>query len=772
MAFPSIRGSGVVTNDTSGTGTTVAVNLPLVVPPGDILLVLVRCAAAGAISWPDASWNELFDASPDASVGQVAATWKRAQGTEGGTTITITKGSGGKVAAIAYSIRDAADPLIRPPEISTVATGTSAAQPNATAVTPTGGSKDYLFITTYLMEGEQTGVTSYPASYTLGQLFANTGTAGAVTVNATVGAAARQLTAASDDAGAWTVAGTLDDWSAYTIAFHPPPADPAPGAQKVTPQPIVQRLAVAGLCVGTFIPHSGVNVAAWRQPTVSVPTPPRFYPQIVVPILPEEEPEPPVQETAGSAGTTSHLYPPPTIQYTPVAGPVAFGQGLGWAVQQQQILFKPPPVRSFVASPITPTGVVYTVNLSGSIASVGVLIPQTSLVKTGSIATSGLLVKTTSKVLSGSIASSGVVVKTTTRILSGSIASSGVLVRSTTKVITGTISSSGTLVRNISKPLTGAIASAGALSKTVNKFFAGTIASSSAITNILVKLRNFTGTINSSGSLVKNTSKALSGTVGTSGVLTRSISRLLAGSISSSGSVTRVVTKVTSGAILTAGALVKTTTKVLTGISNLSGVTIKSVSKALVASITPVGEVQFPSQGFSISLAGTIALAGQIQKSVNIQRAGTISSSGALVKVTSKPLAGAIASSGNLIVATLLYIALAGTVTLIGVVNRTVMLVKTASITTSSNLTKIISKGIGSTIALSGLLSRSFGIFVDGSITLVGTLTTAIVDFFTQYSVFERVMRIQRSSTIFGMVKTTKERVARIRRSLSSRSKR
>lgn len=690
--------------------------MPATVQPGDVLFVVYRCALAGAIGWP-AGWNEMFDASADAADDQMAAAWKRAEGIEGGTTIQLTKGSGGKGSAIAYSIMDSADPLIRPPELSTVATGTSTA-PNATTCTPTGGAKDYLWLTFTGREGEATLPPTYPTNYSVAQLTADSGTAGAVGTNVRVSGAIRtNNNAASEDAGAWTFS-DAEDWTAYTIAFHPPPADPAPGAQKVTPQPVAKRVATAALCIGTFIPTGSANVAAWKQPTVSVLPLPKFYSQIVVPIAPQEEPPPPVEETAGSAGTVAQLYHPPTIQYTPIAGPVVFGEGLGWLVQQQQSVFKQQSIQSFVASPITPTGVTYTVNLSGSIASVGVLIQQTSLVKTGNIATSGLPVKTTSKVSSGSVASSGAIIRTTTKILSGSIASSGI------------------------------------------------------VTSFLVKLRNFTGTIDSSGSLIKNASKVLSGTIGTSGVLTRNISRLFAGNISSSGSVTRVITKVTSGAILTAGILVKITTKVLTGISNLSGVTIKSVSKALVASIATAGDLQFPSQGFSISLSGTIALAGQIQKTANIQRAGTITSSGIIFKTTNKSLVGVITSSGNLLVAALLFIALAGTVTLIGVVNRTIMLVKTASLVTSSNLTKIISKGIGSTIALSGLLSRSFGIFVDGSITLVGTLTTAIVNLFTQYSVFQRVMRIQRSSTIFGMVKTTQERVARIRRSLSSRSKR
>lgn len=237
MAFPSIR-SHTGTNGTTATATPV-VNLPATIQQGDTIFVVIRNAAAGAISWPGGAgvWNELADGSPDASVGQTAFAWKKADGTEGGTTITLSSGNG-KFAAYAWAVASAADPTIRPPEISTVAVGTTG-EPNATAVTPTGGAKDYLWLTFFTMEGEQTGITSYPTNYTLGQSgLANSGVAGAVTTNATVAGAARTNNAASEDAGVWDVTGTLDDSSAWTVAFHPEviitPSSPPSEASKLT----------------------------------------------------------------------------------------------------------------------------------------------------------------------------------------------------------------------------------------------------------------------------------------------------------------------------------------------------------------------------------------------------------------------------------------------------------------------------------------------------------------------------------------------------------
>jgi len=118
------------------------------------------------------------------------------------------------------------------------------------------------------MEGEQTGVTTYPTGYTLGQLWADSGTAGAVTTNVTIGAAGKQATATSDDAGVWDVTGTLDDWSAYTVAFHPNIPIPAPlafAAAAMMATPLAQPRRRTGIASRT-ITHNHQTVLAPEAP--------------------------------------------------------------------------------------------------------------------------------------------------------------------------------------------------------------------------------------------------------------------------------------------------------------------------------------------------------------------------------------------------------------------------------------------------------------------------------------------------------------------------
>ena len=295
MAFPAVR-SQVVTDGSTATATPV-INLPATVQQNDVLFVVFRVAVAGVIGWP-AGWTELFDASADAADDQMAAAWKRATGNESGTTITLSCTSG-KFAAVAYAIDDSADPLIRAPELSTVATGTSTT-PDATTCTPTGGAKDYLWLTFTGREGEATLPPTYPTNYTVAQLTATSGTAGTVGTNVRVSAAVRtNNNAASEDAAQWTFSDS-EDWTAYTIAFHPPPADPVPIPTNKTlaPARIVRPLMRAAAVVLAFVPL----VAAPPEDVVGV-----------------------------SSAASGQLFRPWTGQYAPIAGPMVAGQPLSWA---------------------------------------------------------------------------------------------------------------------------------------------------------------------------------------------------------------------------------------------------------------------------------------------------------------------------------------------------------------------------------------------------------------------------------------------------------
>lgn len=213
MAFPSVRSSQVTAFGNGQAQTDVV--MPTPIEAGDTLVIWGRVATTGAFG-PPGDWTELLDQT---SAGDaIFLAYKKADGTEDGTSVTITHGSS-KPAFIAFAVQGAADPTVTAPQISTLAESNSNA-PDPTAVTPTGGAKDYLVAWLGSWEGEQTSPPSgNPTNYS-GVVAADTGTGGAVTSNCRATMAVRQVNTDSEDPGSWTIS-SADDWAAVAMAFHP-----------------------------------------------------------------------------------------------------------------------------------------------------------------------------------------------------------------------------------------------------------------------------------------------------------------------------------------------------------------------------------------------------------------------------------------------------------------------------------------------------------------------------------------------------------------------
>ncbi len=226
MAFPVIE----ATNESAVTaaGTNHLVNLPAGIQANDLLVVVL---AGGSVALPFntlAGWTELLDEN----VAYGCHVWYRyATGATSDPTFVSTGSS--RSAAISYRISGAANPATQPPEISAVATGTSDA-PNPNTVTPTGGAKDYLWITFFANgSGEEADDDTWcnNAATNYGGLLQKTGGVGGTNVNAILAASSRTNNAASEDA-VWPAASTnvSRSWRAFTLAVHPAPAAVAPVA--------------------------------------------------------------------------------------------------------------------------------------------------------------------------------------------------------------------------------------------------------------------------------------------------------------------------------------------------------------------------------------------------------------------------------------------------------------------------------------------------------------------------------------------------------------
>ena len=158
MASPTVasRTESAVTT----AGTTQTVNFTQTT--NDLVVIFLATAASTALTGISDGFTNLT-----AVTNTFHILYKKLTGSEGGS-MTVTTSSS-KSCAVAYNIQGGEDPATQAPQISTVATATSTA-PNATTVTPTGGSKDYLWITAFGQAGEEadddTWTTGTPTNFT------------------------------------------------------------------------------------------------------------------------------------------------------------------------------------------------------------------------------------------------------------------------------------------------------------------------------------------------------------------------------------------------------------------------------------------------------------------------------------------------------------------------------------------------------------------------------------------------------------------------------
>ncbi len=221
MASPVDAARNTSATTSAGTSHTINVGSPAA---GTLLIVWIRFAVvAGTVTFT--GYTPLVSqVSDDAADDENSIYYRWADGTEGASN-SMTTGNSTKMAAICWQVTGASNPATQVPELSTVAVGTTTANTcNATTVTPTGGSKDYLFLALGGMDGEGGTFTAAPTNYT-NITTITSGTGGLPATNCVVGGASRQLTAASDDPGAFTHGAAAAGWTAYAMAIHPAPPD-------------------------------------------------------------------------------------------------------------------------------------------------------------------------------------------------------------------------------------------------------------------------------------------------------------------------------------------------------------------------------------------------------------------------------------------------------------------------------------------------------------------------------------------------------------------
>ena len=209
--------STVVVEDTAtstedaGKTTSHTVSLPSNISLGDLLIVVFSLGGGngGTVSWPG-GWTEIAEIDNSGSI-KLAVAYRQADGDED-PTITVTSTEQERSSHTSYRITGHDDPATQAPELSTGATGDSTA-PDPDSLTPTGGSKAYLWLAVHA-HSQIVTTSGFPTNYSNG-ISAQGASAGTG-----VGSAERELTGSSEDPGVFTISGTVK-WAAATVAVHP-----------------------------------------------------------------------------------------------------------------------------------------------------------------------------------------------------------------------------------------------------------------------------------------------------------------------------------------------------------------------------------------------------------------------------------------------------------------------------------------------------------------------------------------------------------------------
>jgi hypothetical protein len=219
MAFPVVQSTSV---GGSGTATTTpTITLPTGIVAGDKVIIFLSVnevsSVATAITWP-AGWSKPANGDADNAGSQDASfiAYRDCDGTEGAS-ISPTLTVSGNYSFACLRISGAAPGAPDNPVQATDGSATPG-QPDPPANTPAGGAADYLWIAAAMWDSGLDNWSAYPTNYSGGIKFDSSDNGGVALAGIAV--ATRQLNAASEDPGAFTLT-TADQYCAATVAVSP-----------------------------------------------------------------------------------------------------------------------------------------------------------------------------------------------------------------------------------------------------------------------------------------------------------------------------------------------------------------------------------------------------------------------------------------------------------------------------------------------------------------------------------------------------------------------
>lgn len=363
------------------------------------------------------------------------------------------------------------------------------------------------------------------------------------------------------------------------------------------------------------------------------------------------------------------------------------------------------------------------VGLAGSLTGTGSLLKTTKKTLAGSITTTAVISRSMSRIFVSTVQASGSLIKLTSRTMNAALSSSSVLLKRVSRSFAGSTSFSGVLSRTMSHVLSGTITQAGSLAKSTHHALSATVQLSgsliAAIAHLLTLLATVTGTAaltkkathaltasaTAAGSLLKQTRKSVAGTLALSGSLLsiRTFLVALASSITLAALLTKRTSKPLAATVQATGSLIKKVTKILFGFSTFSGAlqSTRVVLLTLTAAITASASLVRRTLHF---LSGTVTALGSVLKRSGHASSSTMSPSGGLIKRVNKLLNGSTTGSGSLSTLKAILRSLAGSVSAVGSLKRSVGHVMNALVQPSATLHKFVSLALTALLTPSGFL--------------------------------------------------------------------
>ena len=160
MTFPYVEDFN--TSDSASTTTSHNVDLPATVNTGELLVVFFGSPVNFVLSTSfPVGWTEIYDGGVGFGAAHISVAYKIADGTEGGTTITVVSSSSVPSSHVSFTISNH-NSSTNAPEISTGTSGSSSS-PNPDSLTASWGTDDNLFIA---IESNVTQTTTaYPTNF-------------------------------------------------------------------------------------------------------------------------------------------------------------------------------------------------------------------------------------------------------------------------------------------------------------------------------------------------------------------------------------------------------------------------------------------------------------------------------------------------------------------------------------------------------------------------------------------------------------------------------